>query len=220
MQTVLVEIEAVINSRPLPYISEDAEEEGPLTPSQLLIGRRVTTLPFTPRQDLDHTSDRKGLLRREKHRLGLVKNWWSRWHSEYLHGLLRHTDTWKSKNRIRIGDVVLIHDDNARRQMWKSGIVLETVPGRDGCVRLVKLKTEKDIITRPIQRLYPTELTISEDIPEEAPKADPMDTPQPTTVDIRPELSDDSLQINAEDNSSAVDSAEHLAESTGGKCWK
>ena len=42
--TVVTEIEAVINSRPLSYVSgEDFEE--PLTPSHLLVGRRILNLP-------------------------------------------------------------------------------------------------------------------------------------------------------------------------------
>ena len=44
----MVDVEAVLNSRPLTYIgSEDATE--PLTPSHLLVGFRVLTLP-------DHSS--------------------------------------------------------------------------------------------------------------------------------------------------------------------
>lgn len=42
--TAVTEIEAVINSRPLSYVSgEDLEE--PLTPSHLLVGRRILSLP-------------------------------------------------------------------------------------------------------------------------------------------------------------------------------
>ena len=44
MHTAIVEIEAIINSRPLSYISSDDTEE-PLTPSHLLVGRRILSLP-------------------------------------------------------------------------------------------------------------------------------------------------------------------------------
>ena len=46
LRTVLVEVEGTINSRPLTYIclsSDDPEE--PLTPSHLMIGRRILSLP-------------------------------------------------------------------------------------------------------------------------------------------------------------------------------
>ena len=44
MHTAFVEIEAIINSRPLSYVSSDDTEE-PLTPSHLLVGRRILSLP-------------------------------------------------------------------------------------------------------------------------------------------------------------------------------
>jgi len=42
--TVLIEIEAIINSRPLTYLSTEDMDE-PLTPSHFLCGRRILTLP-------------------------------------------------------------------------------------------------------------------------------------------------------------------------------
>ena len=42
--TSVTEIESIINSRPLSYVSAGDTEE-PLTPSHLLIGRRVINLP-------------------------------------------------------------------------------------------------------------------------------------------------------------------------------
>lgn len=37
------------------------------------------------------------------------------------------------------------------------------IPGKDGVVRLVKLKTEKGEILRPVQRLYPLEISAEEE---------------------------------------------------------
>ena len=42
--TTVTEVEAIINSRPLSYVAPDDLEE-PLTPSHLLVGRRVLSLP-------------------------------------------------------------------------------------------------------------------------------------------------------------------------------
>ena len=44
MHTAIVEIEAIINSQPLSYVSSDDTEE-PLTPSHLLVGCRILSLP-------------------------------------------------------------------------------------------------------------------------------------------------------------------------------
>ena len=47
LQTLIVEIEAVLNDRPLTYVSSDLSDPGPLTPSHLICGRRITSLPYT-----------------------------------------------------------------------------------------------------------------------------------------------------------------------------
>ena len=44
LQTAIVEVESIVNSRPLTYVSSSDLEE-PITPSHLLIGRRVLNLP-------------------------------------------------------------------------------------------------------------------------------------------------------------------------------
>ena len=44
LQTVLVEIEATLNSRPLTFVSSGEIEE-PLTPYHLLCGRRLLAMP-------------------------------------------------------------------------------------------------------------------------------------------------------------------------------
>ena len=45
LQTLIVEIEAVLNDRPITYVASDLNDLEPLTPSHLLYGRRITTLP-------------------------------------------------------------------------------------------------------------------------------------------------------------------------------
>lgn len=45
LHTLVVEIEAILNDRPLTYISSDVRDEEPLTPSHLLYSRRITSFP-------------------------------------------------------------------------------------------------------------------------------------------------------------------------------
>ena len=61
MHTAIVEIEAIINSRPLTFLNSDDPEE-PLTHSHLLVGRRILSLPdnltyFVPEDETFEVTD-------------------------------------------------------------------------------------------------------------------------------------------------------------------
>ena len=47
LQTLIVEIEACLNDRPLTYMLSDLSDDEPLTPSHLVCGRRITSLPHS-----------------------------------------------------------------------------------------------------------------------------------------------------------------------------
>ena len=47
LQTVVTEIETIMNDRPLTYISSSLDDPEPLTPTHLLYGRRITSLPYS-----------------------------------------------------------------------------------------------------------------------------------------------------------------------------
>ena len=60
---------------------------------------------------------------------------------------------------IAIGDVVLIKGDDKHKGKWNIGIVEELCEGKDSVIRAVKLRSKKTYIERPIQFLYPLELS-------------------------------------------------------------
>ena len=93
---------------------------------------------------------------------------WNRWRREYL-SALRETHKNKVRNVVwpSLGEVVLIHDEGPRAR-WKMGKIIGLYPGGDGVVRVVQLKTSVGVITRPIVKLYPLELSSVVE-PEEAP---------------------------------------------------
>ena len=46
LQTIVIEIEANLNNRPLTYILSDISGPEPLTPSHLLYGRQIKSFPY------------------------------------------------------------------------------------------------------------------------------------------------------------------------------
>eukprot|EP00731_Ephydatia_muelleri_P006677 Em0003g925a len=83
--TVLVEVEAMLNSRPISYVSSDNVDE-PLTPSHLLVGCRLLNLPDSETgPDFGTNPDRIGLTQRMIYRI--LYHFWKKWKAEYLTSL-------------------------------------------------------------------------------------------------------------------------------------
>lgn len=143
LRTALIEIEAVINSRPLSYVSSTDCDE-PLTPSHLIVGCRLLNLPdhlgiTSEPGDEDFEVDSNQLQKRVKHLATVLNHFWKRWRSEYL-SELRESHRQSSKKAashpsISKGDIVIVHDDALPRGFWKLGRVQEVMTGRDGLTR-------------------------------------------------------------------------------------
>ncbi|XP_042910984.1 uncharacterized protein [Parasteatoda tepidariorum] len=157
LSTVLCDAEAVINSRPLNYLSEDPEDLTPLTPAMFLQDVQTVGVP-----DLDNL-DSVNLAKRCRYQQKLREDLRKRFREEYLSMLIHRQENKKPIKRIQIGDVVLIECDK-RRLDWPMGRVVEVFPGKDNSVRVVKLKTGKGELIRPVQRLHPLELDFTNEI--------------------------------------------------------
>ncbi|KAI8429320.1 hypothetical protein MSG28_007815 [Choristoneura fumiferana] len=71
----------------------------------------------------------------------LTDMFWSRWLKEYLPTLLPR-QKWTSERRaLRIGDYVLLVEPNLERGSWRHGVVSATLPGDDGRIRVVDVRT-------------------------------------------------------------------------------
>ena len=148
METVLTEVEAQINSRPLTVVSSSSEDLSPLTPGHLTIGRSPQQLP-----DIDRETERMSLGKRWKYQQTLLKHFWNRWSKEYLTELQQMRKWQDVRDNVKVGDVVLVADDNQRKQDWMLGRIQDLHPGRDGLVRSVTVKTSGGLRRRPVQRL-------------------------------------------------------------------
>ncbi|UYV81333.1 hypothetical protein LAZ67_20000811 [Cordylochernes scorpioides] len=148
LYTIICDTESLMNSRPLTYMSEDVEDLSPLTPALFLHDLKEIGVP-----DLD-SIERASLQKRYRFRQRLREDLRKRFRTEYF-GFLRQETRRRSKARpIKVGDLVLIGQDNAKRVNWPLARVVEVYPCRDGPVRVAKLRTSKGVQIRPVQRLY------------------------------------------------------------------
>ena len=162
MCTVLTEVEATINSRPLTFVHNEVDEPQPLTPAHFLVGKRLTSLPPKPfPADTQHpTVNKAEITRRWKYRQRLVTSFWNAWRKDYLLDLKSaHRCATPTPTPLKVGDVVLIGEDNTPRQTWKLGRITELFTGRDGLVRSCMVRTPSGtLLRRPIQLLYCLEI--------------------------------------------------------------
>ncbi|XP_061512579.1 uncharacterized protein LOC133393141 [Anopheles gambiae] len=143
LRAALIEIEAMINSRPLTHIPLSNEEDEILTPFHFLIGRGVDNL--TP-DSLDTSYVSRQQFKVAQHN---AKVFWDRWKKEYLPTLIKRNKWTNKVEPVKVGDVVMLTNDNAPAGQWLKGKVLEVHPAADGQVRVVSVKTDTGILKRP-----------------------------------------------------------------------
>ncbi|XP_041778849.1 uncharacterized protein LOC121597275 [Anopheles merus] len=100
MTTVLTQIEAQLNSRPLTPLSEDPSEMNVLTPGHFLIGAPLTALP-----EKDVSNQHENRLRRYELLQRLVQMHWKRWHREYLSELHNYGQCVSPVKRVEEGQL-------------------------------------------------------------------------------------------------------------------
>ena len=192
--TAITEVEMVINSRPLSYVSASDVEE-PLTPSHLIVGRRLMNVPEYPGQYPDNfeMASPDVLTRQARHLNSTIDKFWERWRKEYLVELrAAHKQKGKgsSASRVSVGDVVVIHSDNQPRGMWDLGLVEELLIGSNGEARGAVLRVagpgrRAKHLMRPVQRLYPIEMPAQEKSAENSSSHNnPTDEPDNDTLDV------------------------------------
>ena len=169
LETLVVEVEAVLNDRPLTYTPSECNDMDPLTPAHLLYDRRITSLSYEFVEDDevdDPTFGHESSVRRLAKRQALtLQHFKSRWRHEYLTSLREYhkktTGYDTTKQRVTVGDVVLVQDDGPRIN-WRLAVVEELIVGRDGLVRAAHIRTVNGRTNRPISKLCPLEVCSTE----------------------------------------------------------
>ena len=163
LETIVTEIEAMLNDRPLTYVSPDLSDPEPLTPSHLLFGRRIRQVPHVlnkPEELEDPTYVNDSAMREKTNRHTMViEKFWNRWKTEYLRSLREFNKvSGHNKEVIKVGDVVIVHDEKPRMQ-WKLALVEGLIKGGDNLVCAAHIRIGSYRTTRPIVKLYPLEVS-------------------------------------------------------------
>ncbi|KAG5876901.1 hypothetical protein JTB14_001185 [Gonioctena quinquepunctata] len=120
LYTVITQIEAILNSRPLCPLSSDPSDLSVLTPGHFLTLEPLTCLPDPDFSHLKLNSlGRWELLQRMK------SCFWSRWHLEYLTNL-QQKHKWNDPDHpLKVDDLVIIKQDNLSPLQWLMARVVE-----------------------------------------------------------------------------------------------
>ncbi|XP_073239982.1 uncharacterized protein [Porites lutea] len=162
-RTLVVEIEATLNNRPLTYIYDD--EEGPsypLTPADLIYGRQIATMPH--QRHCNVISTFQSLTKRARYRFRLLEGFTKQRRKEYLLGLREYhrNRTGAIEQSIRVGDIVVLKEEGSARCLWKLAKVTELLKSRDNVVRSAKIQVlntdaqrRPTMLRRAVQHLIP-----------------------------------------------------------------
>ena len=145
---VMTEIEAIVNNRPLCVTSNDPSDLTPITPMELINGRKLDQLP-DPNNRINVTN----FAHLWRKRQSILNQFWKRWHNDYLmsQNIQR---IWKNPTSENLMDkLVLIREDSLSRNEWKIARIIETIPSKDGLIRNVVVRTSTSTLRRPVQKL-------------------------------------------------------------------
>ncbi|CAG7820182.1 unnamed protein product [Allacma fusca] len=150
LATVLAQVEACVNSRPLTPLSSDPEELSALTPGHFLIGGPLNAIPEPDLSEINISR-----LSRWQRCQQLAQEFWKRWHDDYLCTLQKRTKWSSTSANVKEGTLVLLKDERLPPMKWKLGRITATHPGKDELVRVVSVKTADGEFKRPIVKICP-----------------------------------------------------------------
>lgn len=152
MNTLLVEIEACLNSRPLLPLSDDKDDYLPLTPAHFLIGDSLASAPEHDVRDIAISRLTRYQLLRQ-----LQQHFWSRWSRDYLSSL-QVRSKWKSSLEcpVKVDSLVLVVEDDTPPLRWPLGRIVQLHEGKDNIVRVVSVRMSSgNVLKRSVSKICP-----------------------------------------------------------------
>ena len=148
MMTVLIEVEGIINSKPLGYTSSDIADPDPITPNMLLMGRRDPSIPQVIYSETELLS-----RRRWKQCQALADQFWVKYIRNYLPSLQTRSKWQQERDALTVDSIVMIVDQQLPRALWPVGKVTAVFPGADGRIRTAQVQVKDRTYTRPVARI-------------------------------------------------------------------
>ncbi|XP_042575337.1 uncharacterized protein LOC122136428 [Cyprinus carpio] len=147
LRTLLIEVETILNAKPLGYVSSDVADPDPVTQNYLLMGRPDASLP----QVIYPESE---ILSRKRWRQSqvLADQFWTSFIKNYLPTLQPRQKWMRDSNNLTPGTFVII-DYQLPRALWPVGKVVTIYPGSDGNVRSAEIEVKNKHYHRPVSRL-------------------------------------------------------------------
>lgn len=163
LRTFFYEAMSIINSRPLTTNNiNDPKGLEPLTPNHLLTMKSSVPLPPPGKFVAEDLYARKRWRRVQY----LTQQFWSRWRKEYLANITLRQRWHSPRRNVKIGDIVIVKEEELPRNEWRLGLVLDVCADEDGLVRKAKIQignrklgkkgqrlTNPSILERPIHKL-------------------------------------------------------------------
>ena len=162
LQTVIIEIENVINSRPLTHLEDQPYEN--LTPYHLIYGRNLASK--RPDKEIKEFSS-DDYIKSCKKLKGNISYFENRFINKYLAALVeRHTYLNKCKNNaveaiLGIGDNVLLEEENKPRLSWRKGKIEAFIVGKGKVTRGVKILVYQDKLQKTVTLKRPLQLIVT-----------------------------------------------------------
>ena len=146
--TVLVQIEACLNSRPLTPLSSDPNDLDVLTPGHFLVQRPLTSMAEPSYQDIPE--NRLSMWQRTQE---FVRRIWEKWSTQYLSTLHSRTKWTRQRNNLAVGTMVLLREENLPPLKWQLGRVTDVRVGNDVNVRVATIRTKDGTYERGISKI-------------------------------------------------------------------
>nr|CDJ98122.1 Integrase domain containing protein [Haemonchus contortus] len=176
LATLLTEVEACLNTRPLTYQETDYDDNIlSLRPIDFIQNGMCITIPFDfsnedqtdpayiPPSEVHLLNTRLQVVNALRSSCALREHFWKVWKNSYLTALReqhrRNMDNKRgSSSQPYEGEVVLIMDPCQKRTFWKLGRIEKFIRSSDGAIREVEVSSGRNSLRRPVNQLVPLEI--------------------------------------------------------------